>query len=184
MRTWREAWEKKGMMLCVNLCRHVLVHLPLTISLWELLLVVSFKPARTSKLAWFPHHRLPWEWGYVGFATIYYLSRQTHNSTENITAFICSLYCAKQNRENSLRVCNEFNYHCSSLSKDNETHPWSSGKLSLTFFSVVLDIPTSTMVLYMLPIYTAIWELWEGVNRLFHIPTSDKVWEVLIPIST
>ena len=181
MRTWREAWEKKGMMLCVNLCRHVLVHLPLTISLWELLLVVSFKPARTSKLAWFPHHRLPWEWGCVGFATIYYLSRQTHNSTENIT---CSLYCAKQNRENSLRVCNEFNYHCSSLSKDNETHPWPSGKLSLTFFSVVLDIPTSTMVLYMLPIYTAIWELWEGVNRLFHIPTSDKVWEVLIPIST
>jgi len=112
----------------------------------------------------------------------HYLSRQTQNSTGNITAFIYSLYCAKikQNRETSLHVCNEFNYYCSFLSEsevpdpwpsgtwsltirnmepDHQEHgAWPSGTRSLTFFSVVLDIPTSTMVLYMVPIYTVIWE--------------------------
>jgi len=64
----------------------------------------------------------------------HYLSRQTQNSTGNITAFIYSFYCAKikQNGETSLHVCNEFNYYCSFLSESEVPDPWPSGTWSLT----------------------------------------------------
>ena len=115
-------------MSCVNLCRHVLVHLPLFSQADNILpvgiadrgIIQARTHVQTSLISSPPptlRMRL--------CGVCHYLSRQTQNSTGNITAFIYSFYCAKikQNRETSLHVCNEFNYYCSFLSESEVPDP-------------------------------------------------------------
>lgn len=177
MRTWRKAWEKKGMMSCVilSICHYCFLKWT-ALSLWELLIVVSLKHTRTSKLGDSLTTALPWEWGCVVFATVYYLSRQTHNTRSITWAKIVQNGGAKTRCK---RNESHLNYNCLSLSKDNESEAPDHQEMKSDFFSVALDIPTSTMVLYMVVIYTVIWETLRRGQPAFPHP---DVWQVLICI--